>query len=125
MREARKIPVFDCRVTPLDICLERWIDYHRREDLEMGWHRSSPMLVGDAPANSEQLYSRMDNKAGEAVDVVVNSLPAHMCWAMKKACGFASVWRFPSLIFEDVVVDARRELENKLKNNVATRVFWH
>lgn len=125
MREQRKIPVFECVVTPLDICLEKWIDFHRREDLEMDWHRSSPMFVGGCAADLEQRYSRMDNKAGEAVDAVVNALPAHQCWAMKKACGFASLWRFPSLVFEDVVVDARRELENKLKNNVATRVFWY
>lgn len=125
MREQRKIPVFNCAVTPLDICIEHWIDYHRRNDVDMDWHRASPLLVSDATPDSEQVYSRMDSKAGEAVDVIVNALPAHQSWAMKKTCGLTSLWRFPSLVFEDVVVDAKRELENKLKINVATRVFWY
>lgn len=125
MREARKIPVFDYRAaTPLDECLEAWIDTHRHSDIDIGWRRSSPMLVSDAPADSSQLYKRMDNEVGNAVDAEVAGLPAHLRWAMRKCCGMVNVWNFPSLVFEDVVVDAKRELENKLKKNVATSIFF-
>lgn len=125
MREARVIPVYDNRPTsPLDICLEAWIDSHRHADLDIGLGSSSKFLVSDAPPCSDHLYSRMDTKVADAVGVEVSCLPVHMRWAIQKCCGITTVWNFPSLIFENVVVDAKRELENKLKKNIATRIYF-
>lgn len=125
MREARVIQVYDHRpTTPLDQCLETWIDSYRHADLDIGCGSSSKFLSGDAPPSSDHLYSNMDSNVAKAVDAEVSSLPMHMRWAIQKCCGITTVWNFPSLVFESVVVDAKRELENKLKKNLATRIFF-
>lgn len=125
MREARVIPVYDNRpATALDRCLELWIDSYKHDDLDIGCGSSSKFLVSDAPPSSDHLYSRMDGKVADAVDAEVLCLPTHLRWAIQKCCGITNAWNFPSLVFEDVVVDAKRELENKLRKNIATRVFF-
>jgi hypothetical protein len=125
MAERRAIPVYDYRpTTPLDQCLETWIDSYRHADLDVGCGSSSRHLNSDAPPCSDHLYSNMDNNVAKAVDAEVSSLPMHMRWAIQKCCGITNVWRFQSLDFEKVVVDAKQELENKLKKNLATRIFF-
>lgn len=125
MQIKRKIPVYDYRPsTPLDQCLETWIDSFRHADLDIGCGSSSKFLVSDAPPSSDYLYLRMDGKVAEAVDAEVSGLPGHLRWAIHKCCGITTVWNFPSLVFEDVVVDAKRQLENKLKKNLATWSFF-
>lgn len=125
MGNVRKIQVYDHRpTTPLDQCLETWIDSYRHADLDVGCGSSSRHLNSDAPPCSDHLYSNMDSKVADAVDAEVAGLPAHMRWAIKKCCGITNVWNFQSLDFEKVVVDAKQELENKLRKNLATRIFF-
>ena len=125
MRSARVIPVNDLRpTTPLDKCLQTWIDSYRHADLDIGCGSSSRHLSSDAPPSSNHLYSSMDQRVAEAVEAEVSELPMHQRWAIKKCCGMSQVWNFPSLVFENVVVDAKRQLENKLRKNLATRIFF-
>lgn len=127
MRVARKIEVSERqKESPLELCLAIWLQWQRRDDTCIGWHRRSAMLEGDAHADSQQLYDNLDNNAALAVDTMISDLrPVQLIWAIRRRCGLASVWRFPSLVFADVLVDAELELEKKLKNNIATRTFFY
>lgn len=126
MRVARKIEINERqKESPLEMCLAIWLQWQRRDDTCIGWHRRSAMLEGDAHADSQQLYDSMDNNAALAVEAMVCSLPAHLVWAIRRRCGLTTVWRFPSLVFADVLVQAEMELEKKLKNNIATRTFFY
>lgn len=125
MRVASKIEVgaFHAR-SPLDLCLDIWMQWQRRSDVGMGWHRRSAMLESESSADSEQLYDDMDNNAAQAVEAMMSGLPRHLDWAIRKRCGIATVWRFPSLVFAEALAEAEAELEKKLKNNIATRNFF-
>jgi hypothetical protein len=111
--------------TPLDVCLELWLRWLDRSDTCVGWRGRSAGIVGEAEASSEQLYDRMDNETGAAMDTMISDLKVQHNWAIKKRCGVAILWRFPSLVFADVLADAEKELERKMKNNIATRNYFN
>ncbi|MBY0237880.1 MAG: hypothetical protein K2X55_01050 [Burkholderiaceae bacterium] len=109
---------------PLDVCLAVWLEWQRKRTLNLGWHRRSAGLCSDACADSDDLYDSMDTAAAEAVEAMMASLPRHLDWALRKACGIATVWRFPQLDFAAELVNARMLLETKLKKNIATQSFF-
>jgi hypothetical protein len=118
------LETFRDRRTPLQKCLDLWLRWLHRGDSGIGWRGRSAMLESDASASSEQLYDRMDNHAGEAVDAMIDSLPTHQGWAIRKRCGLVTLWRFPLLVYADVLAQAEAELEKKLKINIATRNYF-
>ena len=125
MRTARKIEVAPYHApTGLDLCLDVWLQWQRRNDSSLGWRGRSAMLEGECTADSEQLYDNMDNNAALAVEAMMTGLPRCLDWAIRKRCGIATVWRFPSLVFADVLLEAEAELTKKLKNNIATRNYF-
>lgn len=112
------------RPQPLDLCLDLWMQWQRRDDTSLGWRGRSAMMASECCASSEQLYDDMDNAAAQAVEAMMSGLPRHLDWAIRKRCGIATVWRFPEMTFGDALVEAEAELEKKLKNNIATRNFF-
>lgn len=64
-------------------------------------------------------------RAGEAIDVMINDLPRVEWWAVRRARGVATVWRFPDLSLPDAIARAEHMLTPKLRNHIATRRFFH
>ena len=110
--------------SPLDVCLSIWVQWQRRADLGIGWRGKSAMLESDGSADSHQLYDNMDNNTAQAVDAMICSLPRHLDWVIRRRCGITTAWRFPSLVFADMLPLAEQELEKKLRKNIATRFFF-
>ena len=111
-------------VDPYATCMACWVDYMRTDDRDLG--AGGMKLTGEG-ANERDLHEQQraaDLKIGEAVNAMVDSLAMRDRWAIYKSQGIASAWRFPNTRYEDVLMDARDELEKKLRNNVATRLYW-
>lgn len=125
MRAARKIEERFIEQTPLDLCLDCWVRWLEYADLDIGWRGKSIGLVGDTERTSEQIYSAIEREVAMAVDAMIESLKTHHAWAIRKRCAVATAWRFPQLDFFTVVVEAEKELEKKLKNNIATRSYFY
>jgi hypothetical protein len=62
---------------------------------------------------------------GEAVDVMLDALPRIQWWAIRKAHGITTVWRFPADSFSDALVAAELNLLPKLQKNVDTKRYFH
>lgn len=109
---------------PYAMCMACWVDYMRVPDLDLGGRGMK--LISDAlpDANVNEAQYIADLKLGECVNAMVDSLQMRDRWAIYKSQGIASAWRFPNARYEDVLRDARDELEKKLRNNVATRLYW-
>jgi hypothetical protein len=112
----------------LDYCLDVWMRWQRRDDTRLGWRGRSAMLQSDydddVERDSDELYEDMDTRVAEAVEAMMASLPRHLDWAIRRRCNIATVWRFPSLDFTEVLGEAEGALEAFLRKNVATRVFF-
>lgn len=116
-------------VTALDYCLDVWGRWQRRDDTRLGWRGKSAMLESDytedEEIDSEALYTSMDNQVAEAVEAMMRGLPRYLDWAIRRRCNIATVWRFPSLDFGDVLGEAENALEMLLRKNIATRSFFN
>ncbi|MFZ6690244.1 hypothetical protein [Undibacterium sp. SXout20W] len=121
----RKIEVRYVQETPLDFCLDLWVRFCRRDDSSLGWRGRSALLESDAYADPDQLYERREMQAAEAMDAMIGSLKTHHGWAIRKRCGQAMLWRFPQLIFADVLAEAENILTEQMKKNLATRNYFN
>jgi hypothetical protein len=63
-------------------------------------------------------------RAGEAVDTMINDLPSSHRWAIYRAYGIATVWRFPALSLADVVIEAEDILTPRMQRNVDVRRYF-
>lgn len=120
----RKVEMVAVRQEPLDVCLDIWLEWQRSRDINLGWHRRAAGLLSGAAADSEDLYANMDNDAAQAVEAMMSSLPRHLDWAIRKQCGVTTVWRFSQLDFSIELVEARAQLQKKLKKNIATQRYF-
>jgi hypothetical protein len=112
------------QVDPYAMLMACWVDYMRVPDLHLS--SRGMKLVGDAPPDvtvGEAQYIA-DLKLGEAVNAMVDSLVMIHRWAIYKSQGISSAWRFPNANYETVLLDARDELEKKLRKHVATRLYF-
>lgn len=86
------------------------------------------MTLSDSQ-HSEGLSNPQDVKefmaCGEAVDVMIDALPRIQWWALRKAHGIATVWRYPEDSFADAIVAAELILLPKMKKNIATRRYFN
>lgn len=64
-------------------------------------------------------------RTGEATDVMINDLPRAQWWAIRKARGIATVWRFPDLSLMDQMAAAETTLTAKMLINVDTRRYFN
>lgn len=62
---------------------------------------------------------------GSAVEIMMDSLPRIQWWAVRKAFGMATVWRFPEHSYEQALEDAERALSKAMQRNIATRRYFH
>ncbi|WP_431477802.1 hypothetical protein [Massilia eburnea] len=112
----------------MDYCLDVWTRWQRRDDTRIGWRGRSAMLqsdyADDVEGDSDELYEDMDTRVAEGVEAMMQSLPRHLDWAIRRRCNIATVWRFPSLDFTNVLGEAEQALEALLRKNIATRIFF-
>lgn len=90
------------------------------------WARWVSLKDSSEPTGDANLQDTKDfMKAGEAVDAMINELPRHQWWAIRKACGISTVWLFQNLSILDTMEQAEKILTPKMKNNIATRRFFN
>jgi len=125
----RVVPVAEKRsVSGLDYCLDVWTRWQHQDDTRLGFRGRCAIVETDYDeeyaADSEILYSAMDTRVAEAVEAMMKSLPRHLDWAIRQRCRVATVWRFPSLAFGEVLPEAEAALTVLLQKNIATRCFF-
>lgn len=62
---------------------------------------------------------------GEAVEIMIDNLPRVQWWAVRKAFGIATVWRFPEHSYEQALEEAERTLSRAMQQSIATRRYFH
>ena len=109
---------------PYVMLIACWADYMRTDDRDLG--TGGMKLASDAEPDSNVHDSQRaaDMKLGEAVNAMVDSLPALHRWAIYKSQGLSTAWRFPNADFGATLAAAREELEEKLQKNIATRIHF-
>lgn len=63
-------------------------------------------------------------RTGEAVDAMINDLPRIQWWAIRKAHGISTVWRYPDASLADELLSAEAVLTPKMLRNVDTRRYF-
>lgn len=113
MPQVRKIEVVDTfhAQTPYQRVMNIWARYTRLDD-----HQYS-----DGEAHPQDVKEFM--RAGQAIDVMIDALPRHLWWAVRKGHGICTVWNFPHLVLEDALQAAEDILLPKMKNHVDVRRF--
>jgi hypothetical protein len=83
-------------------------------------------LVGESKRDIDvHEAQRLDDiRIGEAVNAMVDSLTALQRWAIYKSQRMASVWHFNNANYETALTNARDALEEKLRKNIATRIYF-
>jgi hypothetical protein len=111
---------------PLDLCLELWKDMMCRSDTDLAAHTMRG-LAAEGDGYGADVYDaqyKADLRIAEATDAMINSLPRISVWAIHYACSISTVWRFPNQKPEVVYLDARQDLEQKLRRNPCTAVLF-
>jgi len=62
---------------------------------------------------------------GSAVEIMIDNLPRIQWWAVRKAFGIATVWRFPEHSYEHALAEAEQTLSRAMQRNIATRRYFH
>lgn len=116
-------PAFD-KPEPYAILMACWVDYMRVDDRDLG--SRGMKLVSDAEVDrdvhAEQHLANL--KIGEAVNAMVDSLTIQHRWAIYRSQGISTAWRFQNANYAEVLEAARNDLEQKLRKNVATRLYF-
>jgi len=99
--------------SPYNQLLELWTRYISLRDCK------EP--TGDANLQDTKDFMR----AGEAMEAMINELPRHQWWAIRKARGISTVWIFPSLNIADALQQAEKKLTPKMQSHIATRRFFN
>ncbi len=64
-------------------------------------------------------------RTGEVVEAMINGLPRHQWWAIRKSRGICTVWIFPTLNILDALEAAEITLTTKMKKNADTHRFFN
>lgn len=112
---------------PMETCLECWKMYmHGDADRDLG-AKTMHGLAGDEDAYgvdpSESQQAR-DMRIGAATDAMIDSLKRIHIWAIYELCSIATPWKYPNADLLIVGPEAMKELERKLKINVATGILF-
>ena len=86
------------------------------------WMTLADHQHSEGNANPQDVKEFMS--CGEAVDTMVNDLPIHYRWAIRKAYGLATAWIYPNHSLADTLVAAEAILSVKMLKNVATRRYF-
>lgn len=96
--------------------------YGKLMDLWSRWNALSDHQVSMGDGNPQDTKDFM--RAGEALEAMINELPRHLWWAIRKSRGISTVWLFPHLSIEDALAKAEETLTPKMKNHIATRRYF-
>lgn len=112
--QAQKIAVVDTfhQQTPYQVCIGIWSEWMKLKDQQHSSGYGNPQDVKEFMA------------AAEAVDAMINDLPRHLWWAIRKSQGICSVWRFPDVSLPDALEAVEERLVQKMQKNVATRRYF-
>lgn len=83
------------------------------------WMTLADRQYSDGTSHPQDVKEFM--RTGEAVDVMINDLPRMHWWAVRKAHGIATVWRYPEDSFAGAVAAAEEILRPKMMRCVDTR----
>lgn len=118
-------PAFN-KPEPYVLLIACWADYMRVDDGDLG--ARGMKLTGDGWTAKDVHESQRlaDMRLGETVNVMVDSLTVMQRAAIYRSQGIAkaTAWRFGNSSYEVVLLQARDALEEKLKNNLATRIYF-
>lgn len=122
----RDIPINEIQFSPFEKLMDIWGRFHRRTDNKGsgGYRGRDSLLRSESLRDLEQLCDADEEEAAEAIETSVNSLAAQHSWAIKKKYGIASAWRFPQLDYASTVEQAEKELDKKLRKNIATSNYF-
>lgn len=123
-RAAPPVPAFD-KLDPYTLLMDCWTAFMHTNDRDLG--SRGMKLEGDGGAERVDVHEAQrlaDIKTGETVNAMVDSLSVQHRWAIYKSRGISRGWRFANANYAEVLSDARDELEKKLRNNVATRLYF-
>jgi hypothetical protein len=127
LRRVRKAeaaqPAFG-RPDPYALLMACWVDFMRVDDSDTGARGMKLEGEGADDRDVHEQQRAADLKIGEAVAAMVDSLCMQHRWAISRSQRIATVWRFPNADYEVVLMAARDELEEKLRKNVVTRLFF-
>jgi hypothetical protein len=117
----------------LSVCLECWRAYMNSDDkalsasrvrLEGGRDEDDDKIPEGYESDPYGEQHKADLAIGEATNAMINDLkPAHT-WAITKACGFTTVWRFPSVDYLSTISAANAALEEKLRRHIKTATLF-
>lgn len=131
MGKARRVRKEDVKVEKfarpdgLSMCLMLWKSLHDRDDTDLGIKSQSLLCgSGDGYGNEDTGQMRRENDIAKATDAMIRGLKSSHQWALRRQAGLCTTWRFPQLDYLVEAIDARIELEKKLRKNFTTGVFW-
>jgi hypothetical protein len=116
-------PAFN-KPEPYPLLMSVWLDYMRADDRDLGIGGMKLASDAEPDVNVHDAQRAADMKLGEAVNAMVDSLVVLQRAAIYKSQGIATAWRVGASNYETVLLAAREELEEKLKKNLATRIYF-
>lgn len=107
------------------VCLDYWSTWMGQSDTDLGIKGQASLRGdGDGYGNEDTSNQRLANEIAEATNAMIGGLRTHHRWAIYRACGLATMWKYPNMDLAHAAEDAKKELEIKLRNNVATRILF-
>lgn len=123
-REEAVQPAFG-KPDPYALLMACWVDYMRTDDRDLGSRGMKLAGEGDSGRDLHESQRLADIKIGEAVNAMVDSLTIQYRWAIYRSQGISTAWRFQGANYAEVLEAARETLEEKLRKNVATRLWFN
>ena len=112
---------------PVDLCLDIWKNWMAGDsDRDLG-AKTMRGLTGEGDGHGVDLHEAQqasDIKIAQATDAMISSLSRVHVWAIYRACGLASVWKFSNAPLMQMVTEARIQLATKLRKNTCTAVLF-
>lgn len=100
-------------MTPYGKLLTIWTRFYSLSDIQ---HTN-----GDSNPQDTKDFMR----TGEAVDAMINNLPRHQWWAIRKSRGICTAWNFPSIRLETALEQAEEAMTPKMKIHVACARYFY
>lgn len=100
------------RDSPYNVVMKTWARWMNLDDKQHPSGEAHPQDVKEFMA------------CAEAVDAMIDDLPRIQWWALRRAHGIASVWRFQEAQFPEALIEAEKRLTPKLLRNTATRRYF-
>lgn len=115
------------RPDPVDLCLEIWKHWMAGDsDRDLG-AKTMRGLSGEGDGHGVDLHEAQqasDIKIAQATDAMISGLSRMHVWAIYRACGLASVWKFTGISLQDAAAEARIELKARLSKNICTSLLF-